>query len=44
MVTVDVSWLLLSRSIVIAKNFSFAETASVTDTATGVGISAGAVF
>ncbi len=44
MVAVDLSWLLLSRSVTIAKQYAQEETAAVGDFATGGGISVGAVF
>lgn len=43
-VAVDLGWLLRIRSLVLAKQYDQAETASASDLATGVGISAGAVF
>ena len=44
MITADLSWLLLSRSVTIAKQYAQEETAAVGDFATGAGISIGAVF
>ena len=44
MVAIDMSWLLLSRSVTIAKQYAQEETAAVGDFATGAGISVGAVF
>ncbi len=44
MIAVELDWLLVSRSVTVAKSYAQEETAAVSDFGTGLGIGVGAVF